>query len=99
MFCRVNANGKQMPSMFIVNGNSKMSLYTFNTTEDPKDIVWTFQKNAWITDETGEHWFLRNSGGLERLQLLISDDHSNRASLAIIERAIEERFRTSFMIV
>ncbi|XP_045169801.2 uncharacterized protein LOC123532438 [Mercenaria mercenaria] len=88
----VNANGKRLPPMFVVKGKSSKSLHGFNTENAPAGSRWFYQKNGWMDDQIGEHWFLDvflKCCGPDRPQLLILDGHSSHETLAFLQCAME----------
>lgn len=93
----VNASGQAMPTLIIVKGKTKRSLYSWNTTAAPKCSKWVFQENAWMTEAICLSWFndifLENCGDA-RPQLLICDSHKSHEAYSILETARENNIHT-----
>ena len=86
----INAAGQKMPPLIIVKGKTTRSLRSYNVHEGPTDALWTYQKNAYMTDEIGDQWFtelfLKHCGDA-RPQILIMDNHHSHESLSLLEAA------------
>lgn len=92
----VNAAGQKLPPLIIVKGKTNRSLRSFNTHEGPEGALWSFQKNAWMTDEMGVAWFTEiflNYCGDDRPQVLILDNHRSHETLGLLEAATSNNIK------
>ena len=53
----INGEGKRMPPLVIVKGQSQKTLLSYNTADGPAGAKWTFQKNERTEDVLGVQWF------------------------------------------
>ena len=86
MMACINGAGMALPPMFVVKGTS------FETSEAPKESVFTHQPNAWMEDSLEVEWFqwvFLKRCGTHRCQILIWDSHRSHETLNVILKAKE----------
>ena len=89
----ISADGRAMPSLFVVKGKTSGSFQPFATHDAPEGSVWTFQQDAWMDKANGLEWFknvfLKHCGP-ERPQVLILDSHVSHEVVELFELARQE---------